>query len=204
MRKRHFSPALSLPTLVLVLGLVLPCRLSSSPLGLNACLGAEIGLDRAARGAGLEAGLAIQPRDLGAELRVEARYDASLSSFFAGSAFRLLFGPDLALGFGIELPLGSPSLLEPRSGARVYLEPAFLLSSFSLDAVLLEFQAAGKGRPRVFLSASLRWAAFRVSSILSGEVDAGPLSLEEELAGILGFEAGFRALLALGLSWGPS
>jgi hypothetical protein len=174
----------------------------AGPLGLAAGIGPLVGLDMPLRGGGLEAGLRFQPAELGGEIRLGGRYDAGLSAFSGTARARLLLGPDIAVSLGAELPFGSASILETKTGARVYLVPVSWLSSFSIDAILLELSPAEGRRPRAAIAASLSWSAYRAASILSGTTEAARKALQKELAGLRGFEAGFRATIALELSWG--
>lgn len=202
--------ALGLCTLLALGG---PCR--AAPLVLALELGATSGLDRVLRGGACTAELGFvfgKPgEEVGAGLRLGLLVDASLAAPGAAGAaigqaeLRLLIGGDLALSAGLELPLNGLVLSDPPSGLYARLEPLALPSRFAMEAVLLEL-AGRQGRPKLALIGELSWSAYRrkkEGSAATAEPAAAKTTKSQDgIAGILGFEAGFRGFIGLRLRWG--
>ncbi len=161
--------------------------------------GPVVGLERALRGGRFALGMGYAPRGLGLGARAGIDYDASFGAWIGQAELRLLFGPDLALGLGAELPFGDLLLLEPRSGARLALGPAAIPMRFSLETTAIELKPApsrakGGQEPRFFLAGELSWSAYRLLGATDGAGGPAP-----PLAGLLAPESGFAAGLRLGL-----
>ncbi len=169
---------------------------AGSPFRFSIAAGAEAGLENILRGASvrIEAGLVSgkQGERIGGALELGVDYDASLGGgFLALACLCLVLGEDLRIKVGSELPFAGLVLSEPISGGKIGLSPAALLCRFSLESVLFQLVPAGSGKARVTIAGELSWSCY--------EADEGrlPEAVAKSLAGILGFEAGFRAGILL-------